>query len=155
MYPSQDTRILAKQCWKSIGRARLNVQQSHSTPNTSEIFIKGNTSPPKKSSVASLLLTSWLYPLGRTQLLNKLLPHPSFFGEVDLIALLQRSFISSSPCDTLPAPSLCSVMADGTPKAAVKNTPIACAVPLREGLTLPWPYLERKWYHTGVTSSWR
>lgn len=76
--------------------------------------------------------------------MNKLLPHLSFFDGFDLITLLQRSFISSSPRVTPPAPNPCAVMADGTPKAIMKKIPVACAAPLWEGLILPWPYLGRK-----------
>lgn len=53
-------RILAKQWWESVARARLSVHQSHSAPNTNKIFIKGNTNTPKKSSVASLLPSTLL-----------------------------------------------------------------------------------------------
>lgn len=83
--------------------------------------------------------------------MNKLLPHLSYFGGLNSITLLQRSFISSSPCVAPPAPNLCAHMADDTHKATMKNIPVACAVPLWEGIVLPWPYLGRKRYTIVVT----
>lgn len=106
------------------GRGRRSVQHGHSAPNTNEIFIKDNTSPPKKSSVASLLLSPCLpgYTLraGHHSWANSYLTY--HFLEGLTCSHYCKSHLLALLCVTPPALSLCSVMADDTPKAAMNNT---------------------------------
>lgn len=115
-------RVAMKILAKVMERAGWSIQQSHSAPNTKEIFIEDNTSPPKKSSVASLLLSSWLpgYALreGLSSWANSCLTYHF------LVGLTWLHYCKGHLLALLLDPSSCSVMADGTPKAAMKNIPI-------------------------------